>query len=115
DLSTGEFMCTQIEGDDAQATLRDELTRLSPAEMLLDPSFDDEGARAERNLLDEIAKAPGEVLPARSFYYESTRKTLLNHFAVESLEGFGCEGLHLAIRASGAVIDYLTQTQRSSL
>src|SRR5690625_864063 len=40
DLSTGEFMCTQIEGDDAQATLRDEIARLRPAELLLDPSFE---------------------------------------------------------------------------
>lgn len=39
DLSTGEFMCTQIEGESALSALRDEVARLNPAEVLLDPTL----------------------------------------------------------------------------
>ncbi len=52
---------------------------------------------------------------ARAFREEVARTALLDHFGVASLEGFGCEYLPLAVRAAGAVLAYLRETQRGVL
>ena len=51
----------------------------------------------------------------RAFREEVARARLLEHFAVASLEAFGCDGLPLAVRAAGAILAYLRETQRSAL
>ena len=59
----------------------------------------------------------GHVTPydARYFAEEDARHRLLAHFEVASLEGFGCAHLPLAIRAAGAVLAYLQETQKGLL
>lgn len=52
---------------------------------------------------------------ARYFTEDDARQRLLSHFEVGSLEGFGCAHLPLAIRAAGAVLAYLQETQRGLL
>ena len=52
---------------------------------------------------------------ARYFIEEDARHRLLSHFEVASLEGFGCAHLPLAIRAAGAVLAYLQETQKGLL
>src|SRR6266571_7177657 len=74
---------------------------------------DDEIAPLEK-LLTGVA---GHVTPydARYFAEEDARHRLLSHFEVASLEGFGCAHLPLAIRAAGAVLAYLQETQKGLL
>ncbi|HEY6408620.1 MAG TPA: DNA mismatch repair protein MutS, partial [Ktedonobacteraceae bacterium] len=59
----------------------------------------------------------GHVTPydARYFSEDDARHRLLSHFEVSSLEGFGCAHLPLAIRAAGAVLAYLQETQKGIL
>src|SRR5437667_3407919 len=59
----------------------------------------------------------GHVTPydARYFIEEDASHRLLSHFEVASLEGFGCAHLPLAIRAAGAVLAYLQETQKGLL
>ncbi len=59
----------------------------------------------------------GHVTPydARYFSEDDARHRLLTHFEVASLEGFGCAHLPLAIRAAGAVLAYLQETQKGLL
>src|SRR5260370_7101629 len=59
----------------------------------------------------------GHVTPydARYFTEEDARHRLLTHFEVASLEGFGCAHLPLAIRAAGAVLANLQETQNALL
>ena len=52
---------------------------------------------------------------ARYFVEEDARHRLQSHFEVASLEGFGCAHLPLAIRAAGAVLAYLQETQKGLL
>jgi len=115
DLSTGEFTCTQIDGQDALSLLRDEIARLAPAEIILDPAFGENSAARERGIIESASAAFVDVREDRAFYLESARKRLLDHFETESLAGFGCEGLHHATRAAGAIIDYLAETQKTKL
>src|SRR4030065_700091 len=44
-------------------------------------------------------------------YLEAYRK-LLKYFKVTSLEGYGCEGMVVAISAAGALLTYLEETQK---
>ena len=101
DITTGEFCATQL----PLAQLALELGRLAPAEVLAEDGHE-EGWSVEYTVTP---------LPARIFQLENARRTLLDHFGVVSLEPFGCESLPLAARAAGAIVDYLSQTQRDSL
>ena len=105
DITTGEFAATELSGGDIQSMLRAELTRLHPAE-ILHP--------------DQVP--PGEGLPGHltawtAWRFEPGRcqEALLNHFKAASLDGFGLRGLMQAVRAAGAIIQYLAETQPTAL
>ncbi|MFO1488324.1 MAG: DNA mismatch repair protein MutS [Verrucomicrobiota bacterium] len=103
DLTTGDFLTTELDGD---AALLTELERLRPAEIIL-PSE----ATATRDLLRDAFKIlnfyEGWVFAAETAYY-----TVREHFKVTSLDGFGLKDRTAAIGAAGAVLHYLTQHLR---
>ena len=102
DISTSEFATTQL----PLAQLGVELTRLAPAELLIPEGEDAPPAEPETAVTE---------VPSGAFHPEWARDALLGHFGVASLEAFGCDRLPLAVRAAGAVIDYLVATRRDSL
>ncbi len=56
--------------------------------------------------------------PAWAFAQQTARQALAKHFGTAGLEGFGFadgQADAQAIRAAGAILDYLTETQKSSL
>ncbi len=105
DVSTGEFAATHFESADPIGAVRHELVRLQPAEVLLPES------------LPADADWPGHrtPLPDWRFELDRTAETLHSHFGVVTLDGFGLDEAPQAIRAAGAILEYLTQTQRASL
>ncbi len=107
DVTTGEFAATQLN----LAQLSPELERVAAAEVL-SPRSDDPG---QPSLSPSLAGNGGEptLLDPVCFEYEAARSALLDHFGVASLESFGCQDLPLAVRAAGAIVDYLGQTQKS--
>jgi DNA mismatch repair protein MutS len=86
----------------------------SNAEM---PELDEEDEDDIAPLAKLLAGISGHVTPydARYFAEDDAQHRLLAHFEVTSLEGFGCAHLPLAIRAAGAVLAYLQETQRGLL
>ena len=105
DITTSEFATTQFD----LSHLSVEMARLQPSELLVpdgQPDVDDLDI-GDRTMLTPLA--------VDAFHADWARETLLRHFGVASLESFGCEGQALAVRAAGAVIDYLEQTQRSAV
>jgi DNA mismatch repair protein MutS len=78
------------------------------------PEDDEDDFAPLAKLLSGIA---GHVTPfdARYFQEDDARHRLFSHFEVASLEGFGCAHLPLAIRAAGAVLAYLQETQKGLL
>jgi DNA mismatch repair protein MutS len=105
DLSTGRFEATTA----PRERIGDELARVAPVEILV------------RDDADELPAAwtEGRMLtrrPSWSFGREASAEALARHFGVHSLDGFGfatADGP--AIQAAGAVLDYLAETQKSSL
>jgi len=111
ELSTGEFATCQITGPGAWDLLVEELHRLRPSEYLLPEGFSRE--EKARQAFLEIGPARISPLDERHFDPDVARARLLEHFGVVSLEAFGCEGLPLAIAASGAILHYLKENQPS--
>jgi DNA mismatch repair protein MutS len=50
-------------------------------------------------------------MTANAFEPDAARETLLNHFHVSTLQGFGCEEFPLAISAAGAALQYMQNNQ----
>jgi DNA mismatch repair protein MutS len=105
ELSTGRFQAACF----ATTSLGDELARIAPSECL---------AREDADLPAD-ALGPETMVTRRqawTFSADTGREALLKHFGVKSLEGFGFEDDDApAIRAAGAVLEYLTETQKTSL
>ena len=111
DITTGEFAATQFAGDDSLHHLWEEVERLQPAEVLVPKGqFFQPGPLGLLNT--ERVVTEHDPWP---FDLETARQTLLEHFEVASLDGFGLAGLPLAIRAAGGLLGYLSETQRSRL
>ncbi|MEX0979110.1 MAG: DNA mismatch repair protein MutS, partial [Pirellulales bacterium] len=103
ELSTGRFHAATI----GASRVDDELARIEPAECLV----------AEETQLPAITPAPLVTRrPAWAFSSDTATKTLLDHFGTASLEGFGFgDDDAAAVRAAGAVLGYLIETQKASL
>jgi len=81
------------------------------------PDLDEEDEDDIAPLTKLLTGVAGHVTPydARYFTEDDARHRLLTHFEVASLEGFGCAHLPHAIRAAGAVLAYLQETQKGLL
>ncbi|MBR9761479.1 DNA mismatch repair protein MutS [bacterium] len=99
DHTTGEF--TVAEFTDRQQ-LEDELTRLSPSELLIS----DEQVAEFGSLLGNLP------YDGYAFISDQALHTLKDHFKVQSLDGFGCAGMSAALSAAGGVMHYLTYQLR---
>ncbi len=103
-MASGLFKLTQVSGLN---TLRNELQRLAPVELLLaenlslDSSFLGPHSRRTR--------APAE------FHPDAAQRLLCAHFGLTSFDSFGCADLPLAVCAAGCVLNYAITTQGGSL
>ncbi len=102
DITTGEFATTIL---DNRHALFEELARLAPAELLV----------AESESTHFVEAASISTLPDWRFELGAARQALLKHFAVTTLDAFGCENKPLAARAAGGVLFYLQETQKGSV
>jgi DNA mismatch repair protein MutS len=103
DLTTGDFMTTELENDSA---LLAELERLRPAEIILPNE-----AVSVRSLLQSSFKIISSY-DDWTFAPETALYTVRDHFKVASLDGFGLKDRTAAIGAAGAVLHYLAQHLR---
>src|SRR5215469_1129001 len=105
DLAAGRFTVLQAEGSSA---LNAELERLRPAELLLP-----EGGATALDLA-----GPGIAVRTRPpwhFELASASRLLTDQLGTLDLRGFGADELPLAIRAAGALLQYVRDIQKSAL
>jgi DNA mismatch repair protein MutS len=110
DISTGTFRVT--EGGDATAVV-DEILRVAPREILLPASL--KGDDAFKTLIAGDDRFAVTVQEDRIFEPAGSRQRLLNQFDTLSLEGFGCESMPAGVGAAGALIHYVSETQRQKI
>ena len=115
DISTGHFFAQQLSED----KLLDELVRLSPAECLIADRRGELFEAETKKLAKDIAQLTSAIVTERpSWYFDpyQAKQRLLKHFGTATLEGFGIDddddGL---IPPAGAIIEYLNETQRTTL
>jgi DNA mismatch repair protein MutS len=120
DLSTGELEITEFEESEKLVCL-DFLRQLQPGEVLL-PEARTEGevqfVQSVLQLLKQLPKVREQAATIRSAYdfdEQTARQRLLEHFGTLNLAGFGIEGLERGIRAAGALLQYMGETQQCSL
>ena len=104
DLSAGRFRLT--EAPDLEAA-QGEVQRLRPAELIVD----------EDNPLDGVFDENIRVTrrPPWHFEHDSAVRLLCGQFGTQDLAGFGCEGFVHGVAAAGALLQYVTDTQKSAL
>ncbi len=113
DISTGEFKITEFAGTNAFEALSNEIDTLDLEEILFpgNTAEKDSGLNSIKALNNKIYNSYEEWV----FEYDIAYSALKNQFHTISLDGFGCEGLKLAIPAAGAIIHYINETQKSVL
>jgi DNA mismatch repair protein MutS len=109
DVSTGRFAAAEFRGAGAAEALAAELAVIRPKELLAAAGVDLEALRSPVAL--------PRVTRVEAWTFEPARATALlcEQFHVTSLAGYGLEAAPAAVRAAGAVVAYLRETQRSRL
>lgn len=110
DLSTGEFRTTQVEHQDA---LFDEMNKFQPSEIICNDAFCICGMD-----FDFIKDKVGAVIsPVASYYFEKDNCEMLikEQYNLANLEGIGLTDYPFGVIASGALLQYLHETQKNSL
>jgi len=110
DISTGSFRLTETQ---EPATVMNETLRIAPREVLLADSAPKDPLIGE--LLKILPEKSVTILNDAVFEYGRSRRRLLEQFGTVSLEGFGCESCRTGIRAAGAILHYIGETQKRQL
>ncbi len=108
ELSSGHFNICQVSGLE---NLQSELTRLRPAEILLNET----DPLNLQHLLQQNYPISFKQQHEWLFNLNHAEQTLTEQFALNDLSSFGCNDVPLATIAAGCIIDYLKSTQRSAL
>jgi DNA mismatch repair protein MutS len=105
DVSTGEMAATEISDANVAVQLHAELQRLAPAEVLLSEQADEKIAEGFN-----LTRVP-------NWYFEPGRcaEVIRSQFSVSDLAGLGLNPYPLAVRATGALLKFLQETQKSLL
>jgi DNA mismatch repair protein MutS len=104
DLAGGRFRLTEVPDIDA---MRGEIERLRPAELIVD----------EDQPLDESFRDSVRVTrrPPWHFELDSANRLLCAQLGTRDLSGFGCDEMSRGITAAGALMQYVTDTQKAAL
>lgn len=108
DISTAEFYCYQV----SQDKILQQIESISPSEIL-----------AQKKDKDLITSYVNKVNPSIRisklddwiFNLDYANELLKIQFKTATLKGFGIENLHAGIMASGAILNYLQETQKANL
>ena len=104
DLAGGRFLMTEVPDFDA---VLGEIERLRPAELIIDEDQEIPDALKERLRVTRR--------PPWHFELDSASRLLCSQFGTRDLSGFGCDSFPRGIAAAGALLQYVTDTQKQEL
>ncbi len=110
DITTGDYFLTEIE---TGKKLIDEIAKFSPKEIICNQSFAVCGIDLEE-MKDRLGIT---VYSLEDWYFddELCKEAIKKHFKVSTLEGLGIASYDSGTIAAGALLQYLTETQKTSL
>ena len=110
DITTGDCFLTEV---DKPQKLLDEINKFVPAEIICNDAFFMSGIDTE-DLKDRLRIC---VFPLDNWYFDDSlcKRTLREHFHVNTLEGLGIQDYDSGVIAAGALFQYLNETQKTAL
>jgi len=115
DLTTGAFKCSVTDMN----SCAEELARIHPAEVLVaDVSESEEHAKAAVAKLEQMVRQEDVPLTKRlpwTFDSRNGHRDLCAQLKVSTLEAFGIDEMPEVVAACGGLLDFLRDTQKSSL
>lgn len=116
DLSTGEFLAGEIkDGGEAPEQIIDHLTRMRPAEIVVNEDLRSEFEPLLQAILVHLPEICITPRHDSLFHLEDATHDLVEHFQVINLDGFGCGAMSQGIVAAGVLLDYAKETQKSEI
>ncbi|MEG1710998.1 MAG: DNA mismatch repair protein MutS, partial [Clostridia bacterium] len=113
DISTGELFTQNFDSDKLEEKLQELMVSLSPSEILCNA--------IAMNYNEKLTCIKNEYIPKFKQYYEMkfdeerAKEVILQQFKVHSLEIYGIERYPLCIKAVGALLSYINETQMRAL
>ena len=108
DVTTGEFIAAQVPID----RLPLEIARIQPSEVLVPANQYSSGDDAPPLIPAGNPNLITTPVDAAAFNPDVAQRSLLDYYGVATLEAYGVESLPLAVRAAGAIVDYLHYTYK---
>lgn len=110
DITTGDCFLTEV---DKPQKLLDEINKFVPAEIICNDAFFMSGIDTE-DLKDRLHIC---IFPLDNWYFDDSlcKRTLREHFHVNTLEGLGIQDYDSGVIAAGALFQYLNETQKTAL
>lgn len=110
DVTTGEYFVTEIGSPEK---LYDEIYKFMPAEIICNEAFVMSGV----NMEDLKGRLGITVYSLDSWYFDDDicTRALKEHFRVSAMDGIGISDYDCGVIASGALLLYLQETQKTSL
>lgn len=110
DISTGIFKCCRVGTSDK---VIDEINKYQPSEIIYQDTVPNSGLELD-TIADKLHISKTEA-PAHYFDYDTSEATIKRHFHISSLEGLGLKDTPEIVVSTGAMLDYLYDTQMNSL
>ena len=110
DISTGIFKCCRVGTSDK---VIDEINKYQPSEIIYQDTVPNSGLGLDA-IADKLHISKTEA-PAHYFDYDTSEATIKRHFHISSLEGLGLKDTPEIVVSTGAMLDYLYDTQMNSL
>lgn len=110
DVTTGDYFLTEV--DDTKK-LMDEIIKYQPKEIICNDAFLVSGMDIG-DLKNRLGITVFSLEP-HFFDDDSAKKCLMKHFHVNTLKGLGVEDFPTGLIAAGALLQYLYDTQKTSL
>lgn len=110
DISTGDYYVTEL---DSASKLMDEINKFTPAEIICNSTFAVSGFPIDE--LTDRMQISLSYMESRLFDEDNCDRILKEHFKVANLNGLGLEDFTIGVIAAGALLQYLFETQKTSL
>jgi len=108
DITTGEFLTAYIPAASEKALI-DEIAKYQPSEIIANRAF------AYQPAIEAIFNVKTYIYNDWCFDYGNAYIAIQCHFKVANLHGYGLEGKKEPVSASGALLAYLAENQKSGL
>ncbi len=113
DVSTGAFYVAECNIEEDLSSVVNEMSRIQPSEVIYCES--DSGIIEQLGSIIKEQNIYISEYPQFTFEHDTAVDSLLSHFKVKSLTGYGISEQSPCINAAGALVDYLKETQKNAL